>query len=214
MKKDCTELVFVLDRSGSMSGLEEDTIGGYNALLKKQQATSGSVILSTVLFNHRSLVVHSRVDINKVEPLNEMDYTVSGSTALLDAVGQSLRYIKRIHDQLPSTEIPEKTLFVIATDGMENASEYFSYDHINKMIESLKENNGWEFIFLGANMDSIHVARHFGIHEDYTTNYHSDKQGTRLNYDVLSDAIVEVRMKKSVQANWKDRIDEDYKRRK
>lgn len=214
MKKDCTELVFILDRSGSMSGLEEDTIGGYNALLKKQQATSGTAIISTVLFNHHSVVLHDRQDIKKVEPISEMDYTVGGSTALLDAVGRSINFIRKTHSHLPNDELPEKTLFVITTDGMENASEYYDYKQVKMMIEAQKERKGWEFIFLGANIDSMDAARRFGIHADYTANFHSDKEGTKLNYDVLSDAIVEVRTKKTITANWKNRIDDDYKARK
>jgi hypothetical protein len=214
MKKDCTEIVFILDRSGSMSGLEEDTIGGYNALLKKQQAVPGTAIISTVLFNHHSHVLHNRISIDKVEPLSEVDYSVAGSTALLDAVGSSINFIRRTHSHIVSVELPEKTLFVITTDGMENASEHYNYKQVEMLIESQKEKAGWEFMFLGANMDSMDVARRFGIHADHAANYHSDKAGTQLNYDVLSDAIIEVRTKKTIQANWKTRIDDDYKSRK
>lgn len=214
MKKDCTELVFILDRSGSMSGLEEDTIGGYNALLKKQRDTAGTCIVSTVLFNHRAVVLHDRLDIVKVDSISEMDYSVGGSTALLDAIGRSINFIRKVHNHLPDDEIPEKTLFVITTDGMENSSEYYDFKQIKMMIETQKERKDWEFIFLGANIDSIDVARRFGIHADRTANYHSDKEGTKLNYDVLSDAIIEMRMKKSMKADWKTRIDDDYKNRK
>ena len=214
MKKDLTELVFILDRSGSMSGLEEDTIGGFNALLKKQQATPGKAILSTVLFNHHSEVLHDRLDVKKVESISEMDYSVGGSTALLDAVGRSINYIRKIHNCMDNEEVPEKTIFIITTDGMENASEYYDYKQVKLMIESQTERKGWEFIFLGANIDSMDVARRFGIHEDHSANFHSDKEGTKLNYDVLSDAIDEVRKNKSIKADWKNRIDEDYKNRK
>lgn len=213
MKKDLTEIIFILDRSGSMSGLEEDTIGGYNALLKKQKAEPGEAIISTVLFNDRSTVLCDRHDIHHTEPMDKMDYSVSGCTALLDAVGRSINYIRKVHSHLSNEELPEKTIFIITTDGMENASSQFDYNQVKKMIEAQKARKGWEFIFLGANIDSIDVARRFGIHADRTANYHSDRDGTQLNYDVLSEAITEVRLKKEVNPNWKKRIDDDYKNR-
>jgi uncharacterized protein YegL len=214
MKKNLTEIVFILDRSGSMSGLEGDTIGGYNAMLDKQKVAEGEAIVSTILFDDRCEVLHDRLDIKSIAPITDKEYFVRGCTALLDAVGGAIHHIGNIHKYARDEDRPEKTLFVITTDGMENASRQYSYDHVKMMIERQKERFGWEFIFFGANIDAVEVAGRFGIGADRTANYHADSEGTNLNYEVVSDAICEIRSKKSISADWKDRIDADFKNRK
>jgi uncharacterized protein YegL len=214
MKKELTEIVFILDRSGSMSGLERDTIGGYNAMLAKQQAASGQAVVSTVLFDDSCEVLHDRLDIQTVAPISEKEYFVRGSTALLDAVGGAIHHIGNIHKYAREEDRPEKTIFVITTDGQENASRHYSYDHVKQMIERQKGNYGWEFIFLGANIDAIEVANRFGIGADRAANYHADSKGTQLNYMVINEAICNLRVNKPLEADWKDRIDNDYKNRK
>lgn len=214
MKKELTEIVFILDRSGSMSGLESDTIGGYNAMLEKQKAAPGQAIVSTVLFDDRCEVLHDRLNIKTVVPMSDKEYFVRGSTALLDAVGGAIHHIGNIHKYAREEDRPEKTLFIITTDGMENASRRYNYDRVKIMIERQKEKHGWEFIFLGANIDAVDVADRFGIGADRAANYHADGEGTQLNYDVVSEAICSFRESKSINADWKDRIDNDYKGRK
>ena len=214
MKKDSIEIVFLLDRSGSMEGLEEDTIGGFNNLLNKQQKHEGEVILSTVLFDNHFEVLHNRLNIHKVKPLSREEYTVRGSTALLDAIGRSIVKIKSIYRTLEKSDIPERTMFVITTDGMENASQEFTKSEVKKMIQYQKERYDWEFLFLGANIDAVQTARSYGINQDRVANYHSDKEGTKLNYEILSDTISELRQTKTIQTNWKDRIDKDFNSRK
>ncbi len=213
MKKDLTEIVFILDRSGSMSGLESDTIGGYNAMLEKQKDTVGQAVVSTVLFDDISEVLHDRIEIKKVKPITDKEYFVRGCTALLDAVGGAINHIGNIHKYAREEDRPEKTIFVITTDGMENASRLFNYDHVKLLIERQKEKFGWEFIFLGANIDAIDVANRFGISEDRAVNYHADRIGTQLNYEVVGDAINNLRVNKCMDASWKERIDKDYKAR-
>ena len=214
MKKNLTELVMILDRSGSMSGLESDTIGGYNSMLKKQRETEGEVLVSTVLFDHETEVLHDRVPLERVPELTEKDYSVRGSTALLDALGGAVRHIGNIHKYAREEDRPEKTIFVITTDGMENASRMWSYDQVKAMIERQKEEYGWEFLFLGANIDAIGTARRFGISADRAANFNSDPEGTRLNYDVLSDAVCEMRCAPArIGADWKKRIEEDFEKR-
>ena len=214
MKKDLVELVFILDRSGSMSGLELDTIGGFNGMLDKQKQTPGEAIVSTVLFDDAFEVLHNRKQISEIKPITEKEYFVRGSTALLDSIGRSIVKIISIYRRLKDNEKPEKTVFVITTDGMENASREFSRSQIKEMIEYQKEKFNWEFIFLGANIDAISTARDFGIREDRVANYHSDKKGTQLNYKVISETISELRVNKAIRSNWKDEIDKDYKNRK
>ena len=210
MKKNLAEIVFILDRSGSMRGLESDTIGGFNSMIEKQKRTEGEALISTVLFDSESKVIHDRVDVQKIAPMTEADYSVRGCTALLDAVGGAIHHIGNVHKYARSEDVPEHTLFVITTDGLENASRRYSCDKVRYMIERQKSRYGWEFLFLGANIDAVGTARHFGINEDRAANYHSDSQGTQLNFEVLSEAISAVRCSASLGADWKKRIDEDF----
>ena len=213
MKKNLTEIVFILDRSGSMAGLEGDTIGGFNAMIEKQKQESGEAVVSTVLFDHLSEVIHDRVDLGKIQPLTRKEYYVRGCTALLDAVGRAIHHIGNVHKYAREEDRPEKTLFVITTDGMENASREYTYDRVRKMIEHEQEKYGWEFLFLGANIDAVETARNFGIGEDRAVTYCCDKEGTALNYEVISDAVCCVRACQPLSADWKKRIDEDYRKR-
>ena len=214
MKKNLTELVFILDRSGSMAGLEKDTIGGFNSMIERQRATEGEVIISTVLFDNTSEVIHDRVDIRRIDPMTEKQYFVRGCTALLDAIGGAIHHIGNVHKYARDEDRPEHTMFVITTDGMENASHRYSSDRVKQMIERQKAKYGWEFLFLGANIDAVETAGNFGIDADRAVNYHSDSEGTALNYEVLSEAICSVRCSKPLGREWKKRIDEDYQRRK
>ncbi len=213
MKKDLAELVFILDRSGSMSGLESDTIGGFNSLLKKQKEESGEAIITTVLFDDRYEILHDRINIKGVEPITEREYYVRGSTALLDAVGKTINKIINVQRNTLEEERAERIMFVIITDGMENASREYNYESVRRLIEHEKSKYGWEFIFLGANIDAIDTAEKFGINEDRAANFHSDSQGTILNYQIISETVSNVRAKKSISKDWKDRIEEDYKKR-
>ncbi|MGN8764858.1 vWA domain-containing protein [Hornefia butyriciproducens] len=214
MKKNLTELVMILDRSGSMGGLESDTIGGYNSMLKKQGETEGEVLVSTVLFDDRSEVLFDRVPLEELPQMTDKEYYVRGCTALLDAVGGAIRHIGNVHKYAREEDRPEKTIFVITTDGLENASREYSYDRVKRMVERQKEKYGWEFLFLGANIDAIETAGKFGISADRAANYHSDHIGTALNYEVLADAVCEMRgSAKAIGADWKKRIDEDFRRR-
>ena len=213
MKKNCTELVFILDRSGSMAGLESDTIGGFNAMIEKQKKTEGDCWVSTVLFSDRSQVVHDRLALEKVPAMTDKEYSVGGCTALLDAIGDAVKHIASIHRYARAEDAPEHTLFVITTDGMENASRRWGSDEVKKLIERKKE-EGWEFLFLGANIDAVETAKEFGIREDRAVNYHSDAAGTALNYEVLSEAVCSVRASRPLGKAWKKRIDEDYEKRK
>lgn len=213
MKKNLTEIVFILDRSGSMSGLEADTIGGFNSMIEKQKRAEGEALISTVLFDNESEVLHDRVDVQRIKPMTDKDYTVRGCTALLDAIGGAIHHIGNVHKYARAEDVPEHTMFVITTDGMENASRRYDSETVKKMIERQKEKYGWEFLFLGANIDAVETAKHFGIGADRAVNYHSDSEGTQLNYEVLSDAICAVRCSAPLSADWKKRIDEDYEKR-
>ena len=213
MRKDLTELVFIIDRSGSMSGLESDTIGGFNSMIRKQKQAEGEALISTVLFDNVSEVLHDRVNVKESQPMTEHDYTVRGTTALLDAIGGAIHHIGNVHKYARQEDVPEHTMFVITTDGMENASRYYSSDKVKKMIERQKVKYGWEFLFLGANIDAVETASHFGIGADRAVNYNCDSEGTALNYEVVSDAICSVRCSAPLKADWKKRIDEDYKKR-
>ncbi len=214
MKKNLTEIVFILDRSGSMSGLEADTIGGFNSMIEKQKREAGEALISTVLFDNFSEVIHDRVPIGRVEPMTDREYYVRGCTALLDAIGGAIHHIGNIHKYAREEDVPEHTLFVITTDGMENASRRYDSETVKKMIERQKAKYGWEFLFLGANIDAVETASRFGIGADRAVNYHSDHQGTQLNYEVLSAAVSTVRSSAMLDADWKKRIDEDYEARK
>ena len=209
-----TELVFILDRSGSMSGLEKDTIGGFNSMLEKQRKEPGDAVVSTVLFDNEIEVIHDRVVIADVPNLTDKEYFVRGCTALLDAVGGAIHHIGNVHKYARKEDVPEKTLFIITTDGMENASHHYTYDKVRQMIERQKERYGWEFLFLGANIDATAEAKRFGIDESMAANYHCDEVGTVLNYEVISEAITSVRTSAApLSADWKKRIDADYKKR-
>lgn len=214
MKKGLTEVVFILDRSGSMSGLEEDTIGGFNSMIEQQKQGEGEALISTVLFDNVSEVIHDRVPVKSVALLTREDYSVRGCTALLDAIGGAIHHIGNIHKYAREEDVPEHTLFVITTDGMENASRRYDSETVKKMIERQKAKYGWEFLFLGANIDAVETASRFGIGADRAVNYHSDHQGTQLNYEVLSAAVSTVRSSAALGTEWKKRIDEDYKTRK
>ena len=213
MRKDLTELVFIIDRSGSMSGLESDTIGGFNSMIRKQKQAEGEALISTVLFDNVSEVLHDRVNVKDIQPMTEYDYTVRGTTALLDAIGGAIHHIGNVHKYARQEDVPEHTMFVITTDGMENASRYYSSDKVKKMIERQKVKYGWEFLFLGANIDAVETASHFGIGADRAVNYNCDSEGTALNYEVVSEAICSVRCSAPLKSDWKKRIDEDYKTR-
>lgn len=213
MKKDLVEMVFILDRSGSMSGLEKDTIGGFNQMLEKQKALPGEALVTTVLFDHHYEMLHNRKPVKEVSKLTKEDYFVRGTTALLDAVGKSINHLIGIYKTTKPDLKPEKTIFIITTDGMENASKTYDYKQVKQLIENQKEKYNWEFIFLGANIDAHEVAGQFGINEDRTVNYHSDEEGTLLNYEVISDTLKELRSSKEINVSWKDKIDKDFKDR-
>lgn len=214
MKKNLTELVFILDRSGSMQGLEKDTIGGFNSMLQKQAKVPGDAFVSTILFDDRAEVLHDRVKIQQVRPITEKEYYVRGCTALLDAIGGAIHHIGNIHKYSRSEDVPEHTLFVITTDGMENASRRYSVQKVKNMIQRQKEKYGWEFLFLGANIDAVETAGHLGIAPDRAVNYHCDSAGTQLNYQVVGEAVSAVRCSAPIDAHWKDAIEKDFRSRK
>lgn len=219
MRKGLTEVVFILDRSGSMRGLEADTIGGFNSMIEKQRKEEGEVYISTVLFDDQTEVIYDRVSVDKVEPMNDRQYYVRGCTALLDAIGGAINHIANVHRYAREEDRPEKTLFIITTDGMENSSRVYTYKRVKKMVEKEKKKYGWEFLFLGANIDAIETAGRFGIGADRAINYECDSVGVTLNYQAISETISAVRKSKS-----KDELDstvyascaairDDYKRR-
>lgn len=208
-----TELVFILDRSGSMSGLEQDTIGGFNAMIEKQKREEGEALVSTVLFDSVSTVIHDRLPLAEVPRLSEEEYFTRGSTALLDAVGSAIRHIGNVHKYARREDVPEKTLFVITTDGRENASRRYDYETVRRMIGRQKAKYGWEFLFLGANIDAAAEAGRFGIGADRAVNYKCDRRGTALNYEVIGEAVHAVRAFGEIDDDWKERIDEDVRRR-
>ena len=208
-----TELVFILDRSGSMNGLEKDTIGGFNAMIEKQKKEAGEALVSTVLFDNESVVIHDRLPLDRVPRMTEKEYFTRGCTALLDAVGSAIYHIGNIHKYARRQDVPEKTMFIITTDGYENASKRYDYEKVRKMIEWQKEKYGWEFLFLGANIDAAAEARRFGIGADRAVNYKCDEAGTALNYEVISEAVCSVRASRPLSADWKKRIDEDVRKR-
>ena len=214
MKKNLTELVFILDRSGSMAGLEDDTVGGFNAMIEKQKNEQGEALVSTVLFDNQCEVIHDRVDIQKIEPMTRAQYYVRGCTALLDAVGSAIHHIGNVHKYARQEDRPEKTLFVITTDGMENASRRYSYEKIKAMIQRQKEKHGWEFIFLGANIDAAKEAARFGIGAEFAADYHADHKGTAVIYEAVGEAVCAVRASCPISSGWKRKVDEDYRGRK
>lgn len=217
MKKNLTEIVFILDRSGSMRGLEADTIGGFNAMIEKQRKEPGEALVSTVLFDNDSQVIHDRVPLDRLELLTEKEYYVRGCTALLDAVGGAIHHIGNVHKYAREEDLPEKTLFIITTDGMENASRRYSYDKVKAMIEMEQEKYGWEFVFPGANIDTAREAARFGIQKNQAANYHADRKGTNAIYESVNEAISQVRACAAplrANTNWRNKIDEDYNNRR
>ncbi len=216
MKKNLTEIVMILDRSGSMAGLEKDTIGGYNAFLERQKQTEGTVLVSTVLFDDTAEVLHDRVELSKISPMTDREYYVRGCTALLDALGEAIHHIANIHKYAREEDRPEHTIFVITTDGMENASRHYTFDKVRRMVMRQQEQYGWEFLFFGANMDAIAAAGRFGINEDRAVTFISDRVGTRLNYEAMSEAVTEMRRAPKgtrISASWKKDIEDDVRKR-
>lgn len=214
MKKNLTELVFILDRSGSMQGLESNTIGGFNAMLEKQKRKPGEAFVSTILFDDWTEVLHDRVKVSEVKPITAQEYYVRGCTALLDAIGGAIHHIGNIHKYARPEDVSEHTLFVITTDGMENASRRYSAQRVKEMIRRQKETYGWEFLFLGANIDVMGTAGHLGISPDRAVNCRCDSQGTRLNYEVVGRAVAAVRCSIPLDEHWKDAIEKDFRNRK
>ena len=213
MNKNLTELVFILDRSGSMAGLESDTIGGFNALIEKQKKEAGEAFVSVVLFDSECEVIYDRVDLKKIEPMTDRQYYVRGCTALLDAIGGAVKHIGNVHKYAREEDRPGRTLFVITTDGLENASRRYTAEEVRRLVKRQQEEHGWEFLFLGANIDAVTTASHFGIRADRAVRYNSDRAGTALNYEVVSEAVCSVRAGAPLRANWKEKIEEDYEAR-
>lgn len=214
MKKDLVEIVFILDRSGSMSGLEADTIGGFNNMIEKQKGIEGDAIISTVLFDNHFEVLHNRMNLKEINKMTDKEYFVRGSTALLDAIGRSITKIINVHKSISEEEKPEQVMFVITTDGMENASREYSYKKVKDLIDDQKKFYDWIFLFLGANIDAVDVGSKFGIDKVYTATFHADEAGIKLNYKVLDAAVSSIRKEKILDENWKKDIDEDFNRRK
>lgn len=214
MKKGLTELVFLLDRSGSMQGLEKNTIGGFNSMIKKQKKEKGQALVSTVLFNGQSMVLHDRRPLKKIKLLGKKDYIANGSTALIDAIGSAIHHISTVHQYMRDEDRPEKTMFVILTDGLENASSHYTSDEVKKKIQKRKEKLGWEFLFLGANIDAIETAQDFGIDQDRAVDYYCDSRGTDLVYEVLDETIAAFRSSQPLETRWKTKIEKDYQKRK
>lgn len=213
-KNNITELVFILDRSGSMSGLEKDTVGGFNSLIEKQKREEGECFVSTVLFDDQIDVLHDRIKLSKIEKMTCRDYYVRGCTALLDAIGGAIHHIGNIHKYARKEDVPENTLFVIITDGMENASHKYSADRVKSMVERQKEKYGWEFLLIGANIDSVQTAGSFGINKSRAVNYCADELGTEILYETVSDAVKNMRSNALIDENWCENINSDYRKRK
>ncbi|MBO5868604.1 MAG: VWA domain-containing protein [Oscillospiraceae bacterium] len=214
MNKNLTEVIFILDRSGSMAGLEADTIGGFNGMIEKQKKQEGEVLVSTVLFDNWCEVIHDRVDIRQLKPMTEREYFVRGCTALLDAVGGAIRHIRNVHKYAREEDRPQKTIVVITTDGLENASHQFGYEEVRRMIAA-QEEQGWEFLFLGANMDAAKEAGRFGIRAERAVDYHADGQGTDAVYSAVGEAICCMRAdgEAPLSDKWRRSVDADYRKR-
>lgn len=212
LNNNITEIVFILDRSGSMSGLEKDTIGGFNAMIEKQKKQDGKAYVSTVLFDHESVVLHDRLSLEQIKPMTEDDYTVRGCTALLDAIGGAVKHIGNIHKYARPEDVPEHTMFVITTDGLENASRKYNSRDIKRLIESKKE-EGWEFLFIGANIDAIETANDYGISADRAVNYNADSQGTGVVFEAVSETVAKFRGGQKVAPCWSKKINDDYNNR-
>ena len=213
IKNGITELVFILDRSGSMSGLESDTIGGFNAMIEKQKKQDGECYVSTVLFDNVSEVLHDRVSLTDIKPMTDREYTVRGCTALIDAIGGAIHHIGNVHKYARPEDVPEHIMFVITTDGMENASHKYSSEKVKRMIERQKEQYGWEFLFIGANIDAVETAAQYGISKDRAVNYNADEVGTHILYESVSAVVGNIRANKTICKDWSDELNEDYKRR-
>ena len=213
MKNNITELVFILDRSGSMAGLESDTIGGFNAMIEKQKKQNGECYISTVLFDNVSEVLHDRVKLSEIKPMTDRDYTVRGCTALIDAIGGAIHHIGNVHKYARPEDVPENTMFIITTDGMENASRRYTSDRVKAMIERQKEKYGWEFLFIGANIDAVETAARYGIGADRAVNYNVDEEGTSIVYESVAKAVCNIRACAPLSDDWSNDINEDYIRR-
>ena len=213
MKNNITELVFILDRSGSMAGLEADTIGGFNSMIEKQKKDDGCCYVSTVLFDNESEVLHDRIKLDNVPKMSDKDYTVRGCTALIDAIGGAIDHIGNIHKYAREEDIPEHTIFIITTDGEENATHRYTSDKVKNMIEQKKEKCGWEFLFIGANIDAVETAARYGINRDRAVNYNPDGEGTHILYRTISNAICNVRASTTLNEDWSKEIDADFQRR-
>lgn len=213
MNNNITELVFILDRSGSMSGLESDTIGGFNSMIERQKQVDGQCYVTTVLFDTRIDRIHDRVDLKEIQPMTGKDYMPGGCTALLDAMGNTIDHIVHIHKYARPEDVPEHTTFVIMTDGLENASHYYSSDEVRKKVEHEKEKYGWEFLFLAANIDAVETADRIGIHADRAVDYMADSKGTTLAFKSLADTVCAQRMGAPIDANWSRKIKKDHKLR-
>ncbi len=213
-KNGITELVFILDRSGSMSGLEKDTIGGFNSMIEKQKKQDGECFVSTVLFDNDSQVIHDRVKLSEIKPMTEDDYYVRGCTALIDAIGGAIHHIGNIHKYARPEDVPAHTMFIITTDGMENASHRYTFDRVKAMIENQKSKYGWEFLFIGANIDAVETAARYGISSDRAVNYNADSKGTEILYSTVSESICQMRANAPLQADWSDKINKDYENRR
>ena len=214
MKKNLTEMVFILDKSGSMAGLEADTIGGFNSMIERQKQAEGEALVSTVLFANDSTVIHDRADLREIGPLTERQYYVGGGTALIDAIGGAIHHIGNVHKYAREEDRPEHTVFVITTDGMENASRRYTSARVKDMVKHQQEKYGWEFLFLGANIDAVETAARYGIGEDRAVNFHNDAVGTAINYAEVSEAVRTVRASMPLSRRRKQKIEEDYETRK
>lgn len=213
MKTNTTELVFILDKSGSMAGLEADTIGGYNAMLNKQKEATGEAIVTTVLFSNGLDLLHDRINIKGVAPITEREYEVGGMTALLDAIGSTIQKIGNVQKRTSEDERAKRVLFVITTDGMENASKEYDAETVKELIANQKKQYDWEFIFLGANIDAVSTAAKFGIHEDFAVKYHADSEGTQVNFEALNEAVTTFREGRKMDRTWKAKIEKDFEHR-
>lgn len=213
MKNNLTELVFILDRSGSMQNLTEDTIGGFNSLIEKQRGEEGECLVSTVLFNQQSSVLYDRVSLDKIPEMTRTDYQAMGNTALVDAIGAAIHHIGNVHKYARSEDVPEHTLFVIITDGMENASHIYTSDKVKQMIERQKQKYGWEFLFIGANIDAVETAKSFGITKDRAVDYIADSKGTDATYGAVCAAVSMVRANAALSEDWSEEISKDFKKR-
>ena len=213
MKNNITELVFILDRSGSMAGLESDTIGGFNSMIEKQKKEDTPCYVSTILFNGESEVIHDRENLGEIQPMTDRDYVVGGCTALIDAIGGAIHHIGNIHKYARPEDVPEHTMFVITTDGQENASHRYTSEQVKKMIELRREKYGWEFLFIGANIDSVETAARYGIDKDRAVNYNADSKGTKVLYDSVANAVCNVRASAPLSADWSEEINADYRQR-